>query len=82
MTYYNILNIVVNTEPILFKACLDKYYNILNIMVNVYFYSKCLLSLTIYKILNIVVNLYNNLIIWLHKKKILTIIIYIIGGKK
>lgn len=31
---------------------------------------------------NIVVNLYNNLIIWLHKKKILTIIIYIIGGKK
>ena len=31
---YNILNIVVNTEPFWFRPHSKKYYNILNIVVN------------------------------------------------
>ena len=34
LTYYNILNIVVNTELVAYRTLYKEYYNILNIVVN------------------------------------------------
>ena len=53
---YNILNIVVNTEPIVDIRNKKVYYNILNIVVNTERKSDYVMDLVDYNILNIVVN--------------------------
>ena len=53
---YNILNIVVNTEPAPGNGMTQSYYNILNIVVNTEHGEGFGIGLTDYNILNIVVN--------------------------
>ena len=54
--YYNILNIVVNTELIYKKYIRMKHYNILNIVVNTELKCRKIKYFADYNILNIVVN--------------------------
>ena len=55
-SYYNILNIVVNTELFLISTLYKLYYNILNIVVNTELKNTIPVSSCYYNILNIVVN--------------------------
>ncbi len=54
--YYNILNIVVNTERQQFTTAFPVNYNILNIVVNTELLKNIAKKLNNYNILNIVVN--------------------------
>ena len=56
LTYYNILNIVVNTELLLLNLANLAHYNILNIVVNTEPLVNLPRDLFNYNILNIVVN--------------------------
>ena len=58
--YYNILNIVVNTEHRTLKHQKQTNYNILNIVVNTEHLSKYVVAGVNYNILNIVVNTERN----------------------